>query len=135
MIARQPGQRGGLRRAQALPADPLAPDQRADVLVRHGRVADDGQDRVQQLLAVLTCLASFGQRVTHLAFGLALPRGDRLVEQLRHLVEHLDRRLRQQGEQDRIPALRVTALERLPGQPAADRGQKPASLRRQHRQV
>jgi dienelactone hydrolase len=51
------------------------------------------------------------------------------------LVEHVDGRLRQQGEQDRVPVFRLAPLQRLPGQPPPDPGQEPAPLRRQHRRV
>ncbi|WET78998.1 hypothetical protein P3102_34005 [Amycolatopsis sp. QT-25] len=98
-------------RPQPGTADPVSPDQAADLLVADLRVGDDGQQIVQQRLAVLTRLAALGERVAHLAFGFALPHRDRLIEQLHDLVEHLGRRLRQQ---DRVPALRILALQRLP---------------------
>ncbi|WP_261566638.1 hypothetical protein [Frankia gtarii] len=50
-------------------------------------------------------------------------------------VQHVRRRLRQQGQQDRVPALRLPPLQRLRRQPTTHRGQEPAPLRRQHRQV
>ena len=135
MIARQP--RGGLgrRRAQAWPPDPLAPDQPADLLVGHARVGDDGQQVIQQRLPILPGLAPLGERIAHRPLGLALPRGDGLVEQLHDLVEHVGCRLRQQREQDRVAALRIAPFQSLRGQPAPDRGQEPASLGGKDRQV
>ncbi|WP_433359126.1 hypothetical protein [Streptosporangium sp. CA-115845] len=135
VIARQPWSGLRHRRPQARPADPFTSDQVADLLVADLRVGDDDQQIIQQHLPVFSGFAPFGQRVAHLAFGLALPRGDRLVEQLHNLVEHVGRRLRQHRQQDRVPALRIAAFQRLRGQPPTDRGQEPAPLGRQRRQV
>jgi hypothetical protein len=135
VVARQPG-RGLLPcRPQAWPPDPLAPDQPADLFVVQPQVEDDVQEIVEQGLAVLTGLPALGQRVAHLPLGLAFPRRDGLVEQAHDLVEHVGRRLRQQREQDRVAALRISPPQRLGGQPAADGGQEPAPLGREHRQV
>ena len=135
VIARQAGYRLRQRRPDPWPPDPLAPDQAADVLVGDGRVGDHHQEVIEQGLAVLSGLAALGQRVAHRAFGLALPRRHRLVEQAHHLVEDIDGRLGQHRQQDRVAALRIATLEGLRGQPAPDRGQEPAPLRRQHRQI
>jgi len=86
-------------------------------------------------LAVLPGLAALGQRVAHRALGLALPRRHGLVEHAHDLIEHVDRGLRQQRQQDRVTALPIAPRQRLRGQPAPDRGQEAAPLRRQHRQV
>lgn len=58
------------RRPDPRPPDPLAPDHAADALVGDRGVGDDGQQLVEQPLAVLTGLAPFGQRVAHRALGL-----------------------------------------------------------------
>jgi hypothetical protein len=135
VIARQWRQRGRLRRAQSLPSDLLATDQPADVPIGHRWVGDDGQDRIQQLQATLTGLGAFGQVVTHPVRGLALPRRHGLVEQLHDLIQYLGRRLRQQRQQDRVPALRLPPLQRLCRQATPDGGKEPAVLRRQYRQI
>jgi hypothetical protein len=98
------------------------PDHAADVLVGDRGVGDDREEVVEQALAVLAGLAAFGERVAHGALGLALPRGYRLVEQAHDLVEHIGARLRHQRQQDRVAALWLAALQRLPGQAAPDRG-------------
>jgi len=54
---------------------------------------------------------------------------------LHHLVEHIGPRLRQHRKQDRVAALRIASFQRLRGQAAPDRGQEPAPLGGQHRQV
>lgn len=135
MIARQ--SRGSLRHrgSQAGPPDPVTTDQPADLLIGHGRVSDDGQQIIQQRLPVFPGLAPLGKRVAHLPLSLALPRGNGLVKQLHDLIEHIGRRLRQHRKQDRIAALRIAPFQRLRGQPAPDRGQEPAPLRGQPRQV
>ena len=48
--------------------------------------------------------------------GRRLPPGQSLVEQEHHLVEHLDRRLGQQGQQDRVTPFRLPTRKGLPGQ-------------------
>ena len=63
------------------------------------------------------------------------PAGQRLVEQQQHLVQHVHGGLRGQGQQDRVPAVRVTAGQVLRGQPTAQPGEEPALLGRQNRQV
>ena len=116
MIARQPGTGLRQRCPHPWPSDPLAPDQPADVLVGDGRVGDHRPAVVEQAPAVLSGLGPLGQRVAHRAFGLALPRRHRLVEQAHDLVEDVDRGLGQQRQQDRVAALRLPAFQRLRGQ-------------------
>ncbi len=72
MVARQPRQHRGLGGPESLPPDPFGwpSDQPADVLVGEIGVDDDGQQFVQQLLAVLPGLAALGQHVAHLALRL-----------------------------------------------------------------
>ena len=86
-------------------------------------------------MPVLPGLRPVGQLLAHPVLrGTELPR-QRLIEQRHHLIEHISGRLRQHRQQDRIPALRIATLQRLPGQTAAQHGQEPATLSRQHRQI
>ena len=135
MIAGKAGHGLGHRRPDPCPSDPFAPDLPADVLVGDRGVGDDGQQLVEQRLAVFTGLAPFSQRVAHRALGLALARRHRLVEQAHDLVEHVGCGLGQQREQDRVAALWLPPVKGLRGQPAPHRGQEAAPLGRQHRQI
>jgi hypothetical protein len=80
-------------------------------------------------------LGRLGRGLGGLLLRGGLPAADRLVERRQRLVEHVDGRLRQQREQDRLPAFRVAPLQRLPGRSAAHAGREPARLCRQRRQV
>ncbi|GES36219.1 hypothetical protein RAJCM14343_1470 [Rhodococcus aetherivorans] len=135
VITRQPGLGLGDRRAQALPPDLLAADQRTDLLIRNAGVGDDFQQIVQQRLTVLSSLPSFGQPLLHLPFGSTEFHRDRLIEQRHDLIEDIGAGLGQHREQDRIPALRIPTLQRLRTQAPAHRGQKPAPLGGQHRHI
>jgi hypothetical protein len=134
VVAWQPRPRLRERGPQPRHADPR-PQQPADLLVGDGGVQQDRQDRVQQRLTVLARLGPLDQLLVGLVPGSSLASRHRLVEQLDHLVQHVGRRLRQQGQQDRVAALRLAPLQRLVGRPAPHRGQEPAPLGRQHRQV
>ncbi|WP_307874059.1 MULTISPECIES: SAM-dependent methyltransferase [unclassified Frankia] len=79
----------------------------ADLLVADRAVEHDGQDVVQQGLPVLGAFGPLGQGLGDLLLRRRLPTANRLVEQQQRLVEHVDGRLRQQREQDRVPALRL----------------------------
>nr|WP_228802019.1 hypothetical protein [Nocardia farcinica] len=135
VITRQPGFGLRDRRPQALPSDLLAADQRADLLIGHRRVGDNRQQVVEQGLAILSGATAFGQFLLHPAFGGTELRRDRLIEQRHDLVEDVGTGLSQHGQQDRVPALRIPALQRLRGQPAAHRGQEPPPLGREHRHI
>ena len=113
--------------------DPL-PQEPADLLVRDRRVGQHRQDHIHQQLPGLALLGPLGQRLVGLGPRPRLPRRHRLVEQRDDLIELVDRRLRHQRQQDRVPAL-LAPLQRLHRGPAAHRGQEPAPLARQHRQV
>jgi hypothetical protein len=67
------------------------------------------KDLVQQRLAVLAAAGALGQGLGELCLGDRLPARQRLVEQQQHLVEHVDGRLGQQRQQDRVAAFWVTA--------------------------
>jgi hypothetical protein len=105
------------------------------LVVGDARVGQHRQDHLQQRLPDLAPLTPFGQGRVGLDLRPQLPGRHRLVEQRHHLVELIDRGLRHQGQQDRIPPLLLAPLKGLVGAAPPDRGQEPATLRRQHRQV
>lgn len=91
MVAWQRGQGGSTGGTQPFPPDRFPADQPADLVIGDGGVGGNSQDRIQQHLPVLPGLTALGQRVPHLAGGLAFARRDRLVEQLHNLIQHLRR--------------------------------------------
>ena len=97
---------------------PLHPDPRrssaADLLVRDrpGRPARSAGSRPAAAAGSPHRLARSARASVSFAFAARLPRRHRLVEQRNDLVEHVDRRLRHQRQQDRVPAL-LAPLQRL----------------------
>ena len=134
VIAGQPLPAGLPRRPHPLTADvPAQP--RADLVVAYARVEHDLQDVVQQRLPVLAAAGPLGEGLGQPLPRGCLPPGQRLVEQQQHLVQHVDRGLRDQGEQDRVLAVIVAPRQILRRQPSAHPGEEPAPPGRQHRQV
>ncbi len=134
MVARQPLLADRPRRAQPLQAHALA-QQPTHPLVGDLGVQHDLEDLVQQRLAVLPTTGPLGQGLGQPHLRHRLPARQRLVEQQQRLVQHVDRRLRHQRQQDRVATHPLTPLERLRRQAPANPGQKPPPLGRQRRQV
>jgi hypothetical protein len=105
VVGRQAFLAGGPRVAHPLHADALA-RKRPDLPFGDVGIQGDRQNLIQQHLAVLALAGAFGQRLLQAGPGRRFPPGDGLIEQEHHLIEHVDRGLGQQRQQDRIPPLR-----------------------------
>src|SRR6266700_6870498 len=131
----------GQRLAAGLPCCPhplvayFSAQPRAYLVVGDLQVQHDLQDVVQQRLPVLPAAGPLGQHLGQPCPRGRLPAGQRLVEQQQRLVQHVDRGLRNQGQQDRVPARGLAPRQVLRRQPAARPCQEPPPLRRQYRQV
>ena len=134
VIAGQALTTSGPSRAHSLHPD-LAPHQYPHLGIWDVQIKGDGQDLIQQRLAVLPGAGAFGQLLGQLCPCVGFAPGQGLVEQQHYLVQHIHDRLGQQGQQDRVTAFRLTPGQGLDGQPPAQTGQKPAPLRRQHRHI
>ncbi len=122
------------RRPQLVHPDPL-PQQHADLLVGDGRVGQHRQDHIHQQMPGLTAAGPLGEFLLGPRLRPRFARRDRLVEQRHDLIQLVGRGLGHQRQQDGIPPLRIPAFQRLVGRPAAHRGQEPAPLGWQHRQI
>jgi hypothetical protein len=134
VVAGQPLAAGLPRRPHPLMAD-VPPQPQAYLVIAGVRVEHDLQDVVQQRLPVLAPAGALGERLGQPLPRGRLPPGQRLVEQQQHLVQHVDRGLRDQGQQDRVPAVIVAPRQVLRRQPPPQPGEEPAPLGRQHRRV
>jgi hypothetical protein len=134
VVAREP-RPAGLPRGPHPPVADVRAQPAADLVVAHVRVEHDPQDVIEQGLPVLAGAGPLGQGPRHLRLRGGLPAGQRLVEQQQHLVQHVNRRLGDQGQQHRVPAPVVAPREVLGREPAPNPGQEPPPLSGQHRQV
>ena len=76
-----------------------------------------------------------GQQLGQLRLCGRLAAGDRVIEQQQHLIEHVDRGLRQQGQQDQVTTFRFPPRQGLTRQPPTHPDQEAPALGRQHRQI
>jgi len=134
VIALQPVLRVPPGRAHPVHSDP-APQSATDLGIRDRLVRRDGEDLLQQVQLVLRGLRARGEQLVQLAAGPVLRTGDRLVEHLHQLVEHLDRALGHSRKQHRELLVVVAASQGLVGRASPDPGQPPAPGVRQARQV
>jgi hypothetical protein len=111
MVLGQRLPRGRHHLPQPAHPDPL-PQDPADLLIGDGRVGQHRQDHIHQQLPVLALLRPLGQRLIGLGLRPRFARRHRLVEQRHDLIQLVDRRLRRQRQQDRVPAF-PAPLQRL----------------------
>ena len=119
---------------QAVHADPLADDP-PGLLVGDARVGEHVEDLVEQPATVCLGLGAVDQPLRKFLAGSGIRAGERLVEQLHQLVEHLDIGFGQRCQQHRVTPVDRGALQRLIGRATANLGEHAPAPSRQPGQV
>ena len=91
-------------------------DQPAGVSVGDGWVGEDVEHLIEEPAAVDLHLGSFHDALGQLVPGAGVSTSQRLIQELYEFVQDLDVGFSERGQQDRIPAVDIGALQRLIGE-------------------